>query len=265
MDSQISAESLRHFFFEILGNFKKNEREAIEIWYEPLEIQTITGLEKHDIENLLEYFDFIKKTKINKLNFISIDKILFFLEALKYIELDIKKLSELLDFTGFETLIYEILLKNDFYAIKNFRFSDKSDFKAQTKQKMYEIDVIGLIKNYLIVIDAKQWKKRDSFSAINKAANLQLRRVNALKNNPEVFSNLIQKLLGLNQNIKKRLPFILIPIMVTLEENISRMNDNLIPLVSIYKFRSFLQEFEKNLEFFKHVEIRKISIQKTLI
>ena len=43
------------------------------------------------------------------------------------------------------------------------------------------------------------------------------------------------------------------------------MNDNCIPLVSIYKLGSFLQEFETNLEYFKTITIEKISVQKTLV
>jgi hypothetical protein len=49
-----------------------------------------------------------------------------------------------------------------------------------------------------------------------------------------------------------------------LEESFSRQNDNLVPLVSIYKLGSFLQEFETFLEYYHIVKINKINIQKTL-
>ncbi|MHA1471685.1 MAG: hypothetical protein ACTSQW_01150, partial [Promethearchaeota archaeon] len=103
-----------------------------------------------------------------------------------------------------------------------------------------------------------------SFSAMNKAANLQFQRVKALKNNPEILSNLIQEILGLNYNYKKRLPFILIPIMVTIESNGIKINDDSVPLVAIVNLNSFLQELTENLPYFKTVSVEKISIQKQL-
>ncbi|MHA1343602.1 MAG: hypothetical protein ACTSQG_06430, partial [Promethearchaeota archaeon] len=58
-------------------------------------------------------------------------------------------------------------------------------------------------------------------------------------------------------NIKKILPFVLVPIIVTLEENGNRLNDNQIPLVSIYKLNSFLQEYEKYLSYYKTIIISR--------
>ncbi|MFX0005669.1 MAG: hypothetical protein ACFFAV_02960, partial [Candidatus Hermodarchaeota archaeon] len=177
---------------------------------------------------------------------------------------DIRTLSELIDYNAFEGLISEILCKNNYKTIKNFRFSDKSNFKSTTAQKKYEIDIIGIYSKYVLLIDAKQWKRKDSFSAINKAADLQYRRALALKKNPEIFSNIIQKLIGINRNVKKRLPLLLIPMMVTLEDNSYKINSNQIPLVSIYELNSFLNELNKNLMYFRIVKIGKLSIQKTL-
>jgi hypothetical protein len=176
----------------------------------------------------------------------------------------IKQLSEILDFNAFEQLIQEILLEIGYFSIKNFRFSDKSKFKSETKQGRYEIDVIGIYNNLILIIDAKQWRRKDSFSALNKAADLQYRRAQALKQNPEVFSKLIEELMGVNPRIKKRVPFILVPVMVTIENNHIKMNDNQIPLVSISDFNSFLQELSTNLQYFKIIKINKVNIQTQL-
>jgi len=99
---------------------------------------------------------------------------------------------------------------------------------------------------------------------MNKAANLQYQRVVALKNNNEIFSNLIQKLLGMSYNIQKRLPFILIPMMVSLETNWIKINENSVPLVGIYNLNSFLQELPSNLQYFKTEKVSKISTQKQI-
>ncbi|GAG91356.1 unnamed protein product, partial [marine sediment metagenome] len=125
--------------------------------------------------------------------------------------------------------------------------------------------VIGIYQNFILVIDAKQWKRKDSYSAMNKAANLQYQRVKALKKNPEILSNLIQEILGFNYNYKKRLPFELIPLMVTIESNSIKINDNSVPLVAISNLNSFLQELTENIPYFKTVSVEKMSTQKQLL
>jgi len=52
--------------------------------------------------------------------------------------------------------------------------------------------------------------------------------------------------------------------MVTLEDNSIKINNNQIPLVSIYELNSFLQELHNNLKYFKIIQINKIYIQKRL-
>jgi len=86
-----------------------------------------------------------------------------------------------------------------------------------------------------------------------------------LKKNPEILSNLIQNLLGMKFNFRKRLPFILIPVMVTLESNWVRINENSVPLVGIDNFNSFLQELRINLQYFKTIEVDRIIVQKQLV
>ena len=170
---------------------------------------------------------------------------------------------DLLNFSGFEALVKEILLRHGFHAGKNIRFNDKSTFKSKTKQKKYEIDVIAINKNYMLIIDCKQWRKKDSFSAINKAASLQLRRTKALRINQEFLSDLIQKMVGFNYKIK--LPLIMIPMMITLEDNASLLNDDNVPIVSIYHLNAFLQELLYNIDKFKTIKIDKLLIQKQLL
>lgn len=265
MANLYSPSSIKRFFSELYKIIGDTDKAVSELWYEISEIKILKGLDKYELSEFLDNFEFIEKKRGNYIDYISIDKIKFVAEAIKYLEIDIKNLSELLDFNGFEALIQEILLRNDYRAIKNFRFTDKSDFKSKTGQKKYEIDVIGVCRNFILIIDAKQWKRKDSFSSMNKAANLQYQRTIALKKNPEIFSKLIQNLLGSNINIKKYLPFMLLPIMVSIEDNGNRLNENQIPLVSISKFNTFLQEFFKYLDYYKTIKIRKISIQTNLL
>ena len=52
--------------------------------------------------------------------------------------------------------------------------------------------------------------------------------------------------------------------MVTLEDNSIKINNNQIPLVSVYELNSFLHELHRNLHYFKVVKVKKLSIQERL-
>lgn len=265
MSNLCTFSSIKRFFHDIFKILKETDKEVIDIWYDPLENGIFKRFNDDQVNEILENFECIKVEKGNYKDYISINKISFIIESMKFLDgIHIKQLSEILDFNAFEQLIQEILLESGYFSIKNFRFSDRSNFKSKTKQGRYEIDVIGIYDQYILVIDAKQWRHKDSFSAINKAANLQFRRVQALKHNPEVFSKLIEELMGVNPRIKKRVPFILVPMMVTIEENHIKMNDNQVPLVSISTFNSFLQELPLNLQYFKSIKINKVNVQTQL-
>ena len=258
MSELYSDSSLSRFFSEIYNILRKIDKQITETW---VEISQITFLNKFKQPNLIDFvgkFEFISLKKGNYIYYIVINKILFIIDCIKYLKSDIKRLSEILDYSGFETLIKEILSKNNYRAITNFRFSNNSKLKAEDFQKRYEIDIIGIYFKYILVIDAKQWKRRDTYGLLNKAANKQYQRILALKANPVVFTKLITDILGENPNLKKYLPFILIPVMVTLEDNSNKLNDNQVPLVSIYELNAFLDELPFNLQFFKTIQIDKV-------
>ncbi|MFW9901502.1 MAG: NERD domain-containing protein [Candidatus Thorarchaeota archaeon] len=263
--SSLTALSIKKFFIEIYQILKESNQNINAVWYEIDDINFFRKFDKYELMDFIDSLNFISLKKGNYMNYIVINKIQFITSCYNYLDFDIQNLAELVDYNGFEILIKEILSQNGFRTVKNFRFSDKSNFKSKTSQKRYEIDVIALSQKYLLIIDAKQWKRKDSYGAINKAANLQVRRVVALKENPEILSNLIQRLLGNHINIKKRLPLILVPIMVTLEANWIKINENSVPLVAIYQFNSFLQELGDNIEYFKKIKIDKLFIQKQLV
>ena len=265
MSDLFSTPSLKQFFLEIYNLLREGDSEVTELWVEISEVDFLKKFSALELREFLDRFDFISVQKGNYIDYVVINKIAFITMSFRFLQLDINQLSLLLNYDGFEALVQEILSQNNYRTVKNFRFSDKSSLKYETSQKRYEIDVIGIYQSYMLVIDAKQWKRKDSYGAMNKAANLQYQRVVALKKNPEIISDLIQKLLGLNCKLRKRLPFILIPLMVTLETNWIKINDNSVPLVGIYNLNSFLQELKINLQYFKTVKISKIIAQKQLL
>lgn len=264
MDSALELSRLRRIFYELYKYFLDIQGNAPERWFEYGEFASLFEVSTSEINELLLNFDFLHRQNGNYTNYIAVNKVMFVVEAVQYLEYELRTLAEILDFNEFETLICKILEKHQYQTLQNVHFSDKSNLKSKTHQKRYEIDVLGLHRNFLLVIDAKQWKRRDIYSSMNKAANLQYQRVIALDKNRDIFSNLIHKLVKSAQQVRGILPITLLPIMVTLEENGIRINDNHIPLVAIDKLNSFLQEFPNYLDYYTTVEIEKISMQKTL-
>ncbi|MFX0082764.1 MAG: NERD domain-containing protein [Candidatus Hodarchaeota archaeon] len=258
MSNLYSEASLQNFFTEIYSILKETDPKIIEIWCEISKISFFNGLRKTELYNFLDKFEFISLKKGNYVYYIVIDKVLFIINCIKFLKYDVAHLSEILDYNGFESLIKEILSKNNFRTITNFRFSEISKLSSNISQKKFEIDVIGIYLNYILIIDAKQWKRKDSYGSLNKAANLQYNRIRALQHNDEAFSKLIKTILGKDPQVKRHLPFILIPVMVTLEDNSIKLNENQIPLVSIYEFNVFLQEFPNYLHYFKSVQVNKV-------
>ncbi|MFX0029649.1 MAG: NERD domain-containing protein [Candidatus Hermodarchaeota archaeon] len=256
--------SIQRFFTEIYHILRETDSNINEIWCEFSKISFFKDFRGAELNNFLEHFEFISIKKGNYISYIVIDKILFIIDCIKYLRYDIAQLSEILDYNGFEALVKEILSKNNYHTTTNFRFSESSKLKTLKSQKRYEIDVIGISSKFILIIDAKQWKRKDSYNSMSKAANLQFERIKALKRNPESFSKLITLILGDKFNAKKYLPFTLIPLMVTLEDNGIKFNENQIPLVSIYEFNAFLQEFSNNLHYFKSIQIERIVRQNKI-
>ncbi|TXT53479.1 MAG: hypothetical protein BAJALOKI2v1_950010 [Promethearchaeota archaeon] len=264
MNEPITPELIRKFFYQLYFIVKNSRSEVLDLWLEFSEIFSKMEFSRHALDKLVSLCDFVKFERTNYTKYFTIDKISFIIESMKFLDYDIKNLSEILDYSGFEALIEEILRRNNMKTIKNFRFTDKSDLKYKTKQKRYEIDVIAIRQKVMLVIDAKQWKKRDSYSAINKAANLQLQRVIALRSNPDIFGDLITNVLKTKLSKNRYLPLTILPMMVTFEESGYKLNNKQIPLVSIAQLNSFVQELSRTMECFKTIQVDKVSIQKKI-
>ena len=251
MSKVLSKESLIRLFNELLAILKRSDPKVREIWIEPTEVEFFRKLNQYRINELLEVINSVSIEKGNYIEYIVIDKIRFIVEAIKLLDQDIGQLSTIIDFEGFEALVAEILRLNNYYTINNFRFTDKSSFKSPNSQKRYEVDIIGIKNKYLLLIDAKKWNRKDSFSAMNKAGNLQVQRAKALKNNISILSNLLNEI-GIKQKFEK---VIFIPFMVSLENNFVKLNENNVPFVSIYQLNSFLHELPLILSHFNTIEV----------
>ena len=127
-----------------------------------------------------------------------------------------------LNWRDFEGLTAEILGAKNFSVIKNL---------VLTKPRM-EIDVIGIRLGVAMLIDCKHWKKYD-MSSLTNTVKKQIERT--------------------KHYISKTPGAIAVPVIVTLYQDKINFIDR-VPIVPIFQFSSFVDEFYGNLEEMKTIE-----------
>jgi len=122
----------------------------------------------------------------------------------------------------FEGLIAKILELKHFEVLRNFRM----------KKPTMEIDVVGKRLDVVMLIDCKHWK-RMSYSNLKIIVGKQIKRA--------------------EQYIQNKKNLTVVPIIVTLyKEETSFVNGT--PIVPIFQFSSFIDEFYGNLEYMNTIE-----------
>ena len=134
----------------------------------------------------------------------------------------IDEISIALNWRDFEGLTAEILNHNDFAVIKNM---------ILTKPRM-EIDVVGIKLGVAILIDCKHWKQYNN-SSLQTAVKKQIERT--------------------KQYVAKTQGSIAVPVIVTLYKDKIDFIDG-VPIVPIFQFNSFIDEFYGNLDLMKTIE-----------
>ena len=133
----------------------------------------------------------------------------------------INEISIALDWRDFEGLTAEILSAKNFAVIKNL---------ILTKPRM-EIDVIGIRLGIAILIDCKHWK-RYSTSSLTSAVKKQIERT--------------------KKYVEKTQGAIAVPVIVTLYQDKVNFIEN-VPIVPIFQFSSFIDEFYGNIDQMKTI------------
>jgi len=128
----------------------------------------------------------------------------------------VDEIAIVLEWRDFEGLTAEILSEKHFAVIKNMML---------TKPRM-EIDVVGIRLGIAILIDCKHWKRYNS-SALSTAVKKQIERT--------------------KQYVAKTPGAIAVPVIVTLYQDKIDFIDN-VPIVPIFQFASFIDEFYGNLD-----------------
>jgi DNA-binding transcriptional MerR regulator len=136
--------------------------------------------------------------------------------------LPIDEISVALDWRDFEGLTAEILTSKNFGVIKNL---------IMTKPRM-EIDVIGIRLGIAILIDCKHWKCYNA-SSLTTVVKKQVKRT--------------------KQYVAKTPGAIAVPVIVTLYQDKINFIEN-VPIVPIFQFSSFIDEFYGNIDQMKTIE-----------
>ena len=131
-------------------------------------------------------------------------------------------ISIALNWRDFEGLTAEILSSKNFAVLKNLML---------TKPRM-EIDVVGIRLGIAILIDCKHWKRYSS-SSLTTAVKKQIQRT--------------------KQYVEKTPGAIAVPVIVTLYQDKVDFIEN-VPIVPIFQFSSFIDEFYGNIDQMKTIE-----------
>jgi len=134
----------------------------------------------------------------------------------------IDEISIALDWKDFEGLTAEILTSKNFTVIKNM---------ILTKPRM-EIDIVGIRLGIAILIDCKHWK-RYSISSLTTVVKKQIKRTKSY--------------------VAKTSGSTAVPVIVTLYRDKIDFIEN-VPIVPIFQFSSFIDEFYGNLDQMKTIE-----------
>ena len=136
----------------------------------------------------------------------------------------IDEIAITLNWKNFEGLVAEMLFSKDFAVIKNL---------ILTKPRM-EIDVIGIRLGIAMLVDCKHWK-RYSYSTLTYAVKKQIERT--------------------KHYVLKTQGAIAVPVIVTLyQDKLDFINR--VPIVPIFQFSSFIDEFYGHLDQMKTIETK---------
>ena len=187
------------------------------------DFSAVTKINSNESEIILE--EFIKNnigTKQDGFYYFEVSDKLKIAVALLEKGFPIDDISIALDWRDFEGLTAEILSSQDFAVIKNMML---------TKPRM-EIDVVGIRLGIAILIDCKHWK-RYSTSSLTSAVKKQIERT--------------------KKYVEKTPGAIAVPVIVTLYQDKVNFIEN-VPIVPIFQFSSFIEEFYGNLDKMKTIE-----------
>jgi Holliday junction resolvase-like predicted endonuclease len=138
---------------------------------------------------------------------------------------EIEKILEEVDWKEFEEFVIRILEEHEFNTFHNFRFKT---------ERRYEIDILAVRDDLLLVIDCKKWKRgRYKKTGLKYAVQTQVKRINELKKFLKNNTTLQNKL-KLDSNDTE-----FVPLIVTWFEEELLEHDGVL-IVPVWKLNQFL-------------------------
>ena len=187
------------------------------------DFSTVTKLNSIDSQTILDEFikNDIGTKQDNSYYFEDGDKLKIVVALLEH-GFPIDEIAIAIDWKDFEGLTAEILASKDFAVIKNM---------ILTKPRM-EIDVVGIRLGVAILIDCKHWKRYNT-SSLTTVVKKQIERT--------------------KHYVEKTQGAIAVPVIVTLYQDKINFIER-VPIVPIFQFSSFIDEFYGNLDQMKTIE-----------
>ena len=187
------------------------------------DFSAVTKMSLNDSEQILDELikNNIGKKEDNTYHFEDGDKLKLAISLLEK-GFPIDEVSISLDWKDFEGLTAAILTSKNFAVLKNM---------ILTKPRM-EIDVVGIRLGIAILIDCKHWK-RYSASSLSTAVRKQIERT--------------------KHYVAKTPGAVAVPVIVTLFQDKIDFIES-VPIVPIFQFSSFIDEFYGNLDQMKTIE-----------
>lgn len=105
--------SLEQFYTEIYFILRETDVDIIEVWCEISKFPSLNQFNNSELRDFLNKFNFVSLKKGNYQHYIVINKILFIIDTVNILKLDIRNISEILNYDGFEALVQEILSRNN--------------------------------------------------------------------------------------------------------------------------------------------------------
>jgi len=152
---------------------------------------------------------------------------------------DPARVAKELRWQEFESLADQLLVRDGFTTLIHFVF------KAEGRR--FEIDVVGAKETLVLCMDCKHWYHGWAPSKITAAARSQMLRVLCLS---RVFQTYTRRL-----PIKNCRSVRLLPIVLTLADVSSRLVEG-VPIVSVFRLRTFLSEVNPWVESLRFVDAR---------
>lgn len=151
---------------------------------------------------------------------------------------NVKKVSLCLNWKEFEEFCAFAFHAYSYVVYRNFRFKCDS--------RRFEIDVVGVKRPYVLCVDCKRWSA-GRFSVLHKYAINHTRKV-------EILSTCFDALNKLRVFDWSEILFL--PVMLTVHEDKMKVYDG-IPIVPVFKFNSFLSEFEAFISDLRVIRVKK--------